>query len=73
MTPHRNWFTERKQRWQYQTVDRITDDEIDLLADAILKQIKWRQETMQLKQERKIKRMIKQLRLRRNRESRLPD
>lgn len=56
-----------KEPWQY----RWDYGEPEKLADAMLRWFAWRQNALELKQERKIKRMI--LRLRYNRNFRLTD
>ena len=58
MIQKRNWLTEERQDWQrdyYITTDR----EINALAAAILRLLEWQHNMMQLKQENKIKRMLK--------------
>lgn len=73
MTHHRNWYTEEKQPWQIELERRYTNKEIDLLAAAILRLLDWQSRQLELKEQRKIKAMIKRLRLRQNREFRLSD
>jgi hypothetical protein len=52
----------------------VNQKQINALADAMLRLIAWRENQLRLKQETKIKRMIKrQLRLRQNSKLRLSD
>jgi len=75
MIQKRNWETEERQDWQrdyYITTDR----EIKALAAAILRLLEWQHNIMQLKQENRIKRMLKRQllsRLRKNSEFSLSD
>lgn len=55
MIQKRNWETEERQRDYYITTDR----EINALAAAILRLLEWQHNMMQLKQENRIKRMLK--------------
>lgn len=75
MIHNRNWLTEERQDWQRE-YHHTTDREINALAAAILRLLEWQHNMMQLKQEAKIKRMLKrqlQLSLRQNREFSLTD
>ena len=72
MIQKRNWETEERQRDHYITTDR----EINALAAAILRLLEWQHNMMQLKQENRIKRMLKRQllsRLRKNSEFSLSD
>jgi hypothetical protein len=72
MIQKRNWETEERQRDYYITTDR----EINALAAAILRLLEWQHNMMQLKQENRIKRMLKRQllsRLRKNSEFSLSD